>query len=168
MARRMHSPATTTQIGEKIAYSVVGFISLILWFTIGFSIIQNPQDPAYVLVAGVIFYFVFFTWLYLLSAIIVGHILAIPVGITLNLIYFTLDILLPPYYVTPQGQILTQGAIATFGASDVVLASFLHLLGVSGPLLFSLTYIVIPGAALFIIAPLVLTNIRLARTLFGA
>ncbi len=146
------------QATRRLIYSAVGFVWLIVFFVFGQQFMYATStanfDATRIILAGLGFYLAWYILIYLLANILVPR-FAITVTVIGSIVYFVSDVLLPPYFITPSGQILTSGATWTFGASDVLLATILQSLGLHGPALFYATYILVPGVILFFLVPFV-------------
>lgn len=155
------------EIRYKAAYALAGFISLVVFFTVLYRFLAataQPNNAGQIVVLGLTFYVFFYLWLYLLAKIVLPS-LAFEFALGLSVVYFVFDILVPPYFITPQGQILTTGATWTFGASDVLVAEILTAMGVRGSALYWLTYVAVPTIVLFILVPIFWTRRRIAFAL---
>ena len=77
------------------------------------------------------------------------------------------DVLFPPYFVTQSGQIITSGSgvAMSWGASDILEAEVLKALGISGSILFFMTYIVVPSIVMFVLVPVLWSSKKIAKEL---
>ena len=155
---------------HKLEYAAVGVISLVVFFTFGFDFFAAGNvatlSPTLVIAYGVVFYAVFYLWLFALAKIVYPRI-AFQFALGLAVLYFVTDVLFPPYFVTPAGQILASGGgvAMSWGASDILEAEVLHVLGIGGPALFIMTYVVVPAVVMFLLVPLVWSSKRIATEL---
>ena len=160
----------TTDVRSKAAYAIVGSISLIIFFTVFYQFLAataTPSNAGAIVVLGITWYALFYLLLFTLAKIVSPKI-AYQFSLGLAVIYFTLDTLAPPFFVTQQGEILSTGATFTWGASDILVAEILSSFGIHGPALFWLTYTVMPIVVLFVLIPAFWSRKRIAFALVNA
>lgn len=138
---------------SEIKYILFAFVLAVLIFgvIIPFLISKgveniNPWWQFIIFNIGVFFFFQVF-----LKSISTREKIGVKVSIGLLLLFMALDILCPPMMISLQGNLLT-GPILSASASDYILGSLLINLGMSGFLVYAVTYIIIPFVLLFLSA----------------
>ena len=131
-----------------IILSIIGF-AFVLWITYFYPMVENTW-PVWSL------FLIFYTFISILITIAIVSIFnfnvnAIKGSVTLSILFAVIDLWYPPYAVNSDGSLVSSSSAGYRGSIDYTFGFYLTRAGLSGPVVFYLTYLIIPIFALFLV-----------------